>query len=302
MIVVSWNAREETLGCLRNLEALPEPELRVHVVDNGSTDGSAAAVAREHPQVDLLAFQDNRGFAAAANAGLRRALEEGAEWFFLLNNDARLEDGALKALLEAAERHPRAGLLGGRIYADRQRDVLWCCGVSLGWHFNLARLRGHGRRGRGRYEAEEEVDALTGCGLLIRREVLEQVGWLDEGFWVYVEDADYCLRAREAGFAVVYVPEAVMEHAGAGSTGGGYSPARKYLTAHGSALLARKHFRRRPGLALSLLIFDLLPLPLLLVSALFRRRLQGALAKGRGLRDGILGRSADRSVVARGKS
>jgi len=98
VIVVSWNAREETLGCLRNLEALPEPELRVHVVDNGSTDGSAAAVAREHPEADLLAFQDNRGFAAAANAGLRRALEEGAEWFFLLNNDARLEDGALKVI------------------------------------------------------------------------------------------------------------------------------------------------------------------------------------------------------------
>ena len=227
-VIVNWNGREETLGCLQSLAASRDVEVVVHVIDNGSADGSVGAVRAAYPEVRIQSFDENRGFAAAANAGMRAALESGAGFVFLLNNDARVEPDTLGRLLDAARRKPEAGIYGGKIFRDRAANRLWCCGVSMGWYFNLCRLRGFDRVDDGSYDREETVASLTGCGLLITREVLERIGLFDEDFFVYVEDADLCARARMEGFSCLYVPDAVMEHAGAGSTGGGYSPARKY--------------------------------------------------------------------------
>lgn len=299
VIVVNWNGRDATLQCLDLLARSEGPPLVVHVIDNGSEDDSVARIRAAHPEALLQLFPENRGFAAAANAGMRAALDAGAELVFLLNNDARVEPYTIARLAEAAARRPECGLYGGKIYADRAAGVLWCCGVRLGGWPNLGRLRGHGRRDRGEYDREEVVDSLTGCGLLVRREVLERVGLFDEAFWVYVEDADLCVRAREHGFACLYVPGATMEHRGAGSTGGGYSPARKYLTGYGSALFVRKHGRRRPGLVLGFLLLDVLTLPLLLAKGLLDGTYRAAWAKARGTLDGLAGRPLDRGVVER---
>jgi hypothetical protein len=129
----------------------------------------------------------------------------------------------------------------------------------------------------------------------VRREVFEQIGDLDESWFVYVEDADFCARARAAGWSAVYVPDAILEHAGAGSTGGGYSKARKYLTAHGSVIFLRRH--GTCGLWIGFLVLDVLAWPALLLVSALRGRAAGAWAKGRGMWDGMLGRPADRRVV-----
>jgi GT2 family glycosyltransferase len=297
VVVVNWNGRDTTLECLENLRAsLPEDAV-VHVVDNGSTDGSVDAVCQAHPWALVHPNTSNLGFAAGANVGIRAALEDGAEWVFLHNNDAVLEPGTVPALLGAAGRHPGAGLFGGRIYHQRSTDVLWCCGVRMGWAPNLAHLRGHQRRGAGRYLEEEEVGSLTGCGLLVHKDVWERIGVLDEAWFVYVEDADFCERARKAGFRCVYVPDAVMEHSGAGSTGGGYSPGRKYLTGYGSVLFLKRHGTFK--LWSSFLVFDVLLWPALVVVSILRGRVSSALAKGRGIVHGLIGRPADRGVVER---
>lgn len=295
VVVVTWNGWHRMPGCLESLRAVEAPPLTVHVVDNGSRDGTAELVEGTGEEIRLHRLPRNLGFAAGANAGIRAALEEGATHVLLMNDDARLRPDAVDALARAAERRPDCGLYGGRIYRSLESGVLWCCGVSLGWWPNLARLRGHGRRNGRLYTREEEVDALTGCGLLIAREVVERVGLLDEGYWVYVEDADLCARARRAGFRPLYVPGAVLEHPGSGSTGGGYSPARKYLTAHGSVRFLRRH--GTAALWTSFLLLDLLPWPLLLLAALPRGRTRGALQKGRGLLHGLLGRPPDQAVV-----
>lgn len=301
VVVVNWNGRDATLACLERLRAVRSPVIAVHVIDNGSSDDSVVRIRAAHPAARLQLFAENRGFAAAANAGIRAALADGARHVFLLNNDALVEPDTLARFAEAAARRPECGLYGGKIYLDRGANVLWCCGVKLGGHFNLGRLRGHGRPDRGDYEREEEVDSLTGCGLFVGREVFERIGLFDEAFWVYVEDADFCVRAREAGFACLYVPGATMEHPGAGSTGGGYSPARKYLTAYGSALFVRKHGRRYPAIGLGFFALDVLALPLLLAKGLVDGTARSAWAKARGIRDGLLGRPPDRGVVERGR-
>ena len=296
-VVVNWNGGEALLECLRSLGGASGMEPVIQLVDNGSGDGSAEAAEVCFPGLLVRRLGSNTGFAAGANAGIRAARAAGADLVFLLNSDAVLAPGALAALVEAAGRDPGAGLWGGKILQDPGSGRIWCAGVSLGWWPNLCRLRGHGRPGQGLYEREEDVDSLTGCGLLISREVLDRVGLLDERWFVYVEDADFCARARALGFRCRYVPAAVIHHAGAGSTGGGYSAARKYLSAHGAVSFLRRH--GTPGLWAGWLLLDLLPFPLLLPLQALRGRGRGYLAKGRGMWDALWGRPADRSVVER---
>jgi GT2 family glycosyltransferase len=297
VVVVNWNAADETSRCLEHLRALRPGPARVHVVDNGSTDGSAERIARERPDVRLHRHAENRGFAGGANAGVRAALAEGAGAVLLLNNDARVEPASLGALVEATARHPAAGLFGPKIFRDRAAKRLWCCGVVFRFGPNLAVLRGFDEIDAGRYDREEEAPSLTGCGLLVRREVFEAIGALDEGYFAYVEDADFCARANAAGFRCVYVPTSIVEHPGGGSSGGGYAPGRKYLTAHGAARFLRRHGTLARAVAFA--TWDVLLWPVLFAVAAARGDALAAWAKWRGTWDGIRGRPADLTWLAR---
>jgi GT2 family glycosyltransferase len=292
---VNWNSAAETLKCLDSLEALSPPLAAIHVVDNASKDDSVGAIARAHPRARIHLNPANAGFAGGVNPGLRAALGAGADWVLLLNNDATLQPDAVSRLLGAARERPDAGLLGGKIYRDRAAKILWCCGVDLGFGPNVGRLRGFGRKDDGRWDETETVDSLTGCGLLVRRAVFEKVGLLDESYFAYVEDADFALRAAEAGFRCVYEPTAVFEHKGGGSTGGGYSVGRKYLTAHGAARFLRRHGAFR--LWANFIVFDVLLWPLLFVVACLKGERKAAVAKLKGTIDGFLSRPPDLSLL-----
>jgi hypothetical protein len=294
-VVVNWNGAKDTLRCLASLAAVSPPLAAVHVVDNASTDGSQGRIRAAQPGVTLHENPRNEGFAAAANRGIRAALDGGAAWVLLMNNDATLEPEAVARLLAAVADAPRAGLAGGKIFRDRAAGVLWCCGVRIGWGPNIGRLRGFDQVDDGRFDRREVVDSLTGCGLLVKRAVFDRVGLLDQGYFAYVEDADFALRAREAGFECLYEPTARFEHAGGGSTGGGYSPGRKYLTAHGAARFLRRHGGLR--LWANFLVFDVLLWPLLFVVALAGGRAGGAWAKLRGTIHGLTRRPPDLSIL-----
>lgn len=296
-VVVNWNGGDGNLACLGSLLKAGMQASDIHFVDNGSVDGSVAKCADAFPGIVVDVTGENLGFAAAANRGIRAALQAGADAVWLMNNDATVEIGCLSALTEAVIHAPKCGLYGPRIYANQSADKLWCCGVTLGSGPNLGTLRGHGQAGRGRYETDENVAALTGCGLLILRSVFERVGVLDEAFFVYVEDAEFCSRARKAGFVPRYIAKAVMEHAGAGSTGGGYGRARKYLTAHGTVLYLKRHGTLRQWLCWALL--DVLAWPLVFVLALLRGRTGGAWGKLCGTLCALRGQAVNRRILGK---
>lgn len=290
-VIINWNGGEANHACIQSVLAAGISEANVHFVDNGSTDGSVESVEDRFPRLALQRTGENLGFAAAANIGIAAALEGGADGVLFMNNDAVLDPCALKAFVEAAERDPSAGLFGPRIYMDARRERLWCCGMDLGRGPNLVRLRGYGQRSSPRFETAREVDALTGCGLFVLRRVFEVAGAFDPAWFVYVEDADFSARARAQGFRPRYVPGAIVEHAGAGSTGGGYGRARKYLTAHGNALYLRRH--GTPRLWLNFVFWDVLLWPVLLCLEVLRGRAGAVWWKGRGLWDGLRGRPAN---------
>jgi GT2 family glycosyltransferase len=215
-VVLSWNGRDDTLDCLESLRGID-----TICVDNGSADGSADAVAERFPDVELIRTGVNLGFAAGNNVGIRRALERGADWVVLLNNDAIVRPGFAAALAAAAERHPDAGVLACKVYELEEPDVLWYAGGSFNPLLGYSgRVRGAHRRDDGSFDEEIEVDWATGAAMAVSREALERAGLLDEELFAYVEDVDWCLRIRDAGLRVVFVPPARAWHRVSASTGG----------------------------------------------------------------------------------
>ena len=235
-VVLNWNGGEDTLSALRSLEGIA-----TICVDNGSTDGSDAAVAAELPEVELLRTGTNLGFAGGNNAGIRRALERGADWVVLLNNDAVAEPGLAAALADAAANRPDAGLLACKIFLEDGRTVQYA-----GATFN-ARLGYSGRVATTGTDVLRDVDRADGAALAVSRAAAERAGLLDETLFMYVEDIEWSLRIRRAGFAVVFVPGARVRHKGSAASGGRASTTNLYYDTRNTIVVAERHARLPRG-------------------------------------------------------
>jgi GT2 family glycosyltransferase len=223
-VVVNWNGGVETQAALASLSGL-----EVICVDNGSTDGSDVLVEERFPDVELIRTGLNLGFSGGHNVGIRRALDRGADWVLLLNNDAVADAGVAAALADAAQARPDAGVLACKVFFSEPSDVLMYAGGSvhllLGW---WGRQEGFGHRDDGSFDVLRDVDRATGAAMAVSRDAIAAAGLLDEQLFAYAEDVDWCLRIRAAGFAVVFVPGAKVWHVGSASTGGLGSPTSLY--------------------------------------------------------------------------
>ena len=229
VVLVNWNQYEYTAACIRSLlaaDAPPGGTLRIVLVDNGSADGSGARLqAAFGGQIDVLCNGANRGFAGGNNAGIRQALANGADYVLLLNNDTVVAPDFLPALAARLEADPQVGAVTGKIYYAHDPTLLWAAGGQVRLWLGEAQNRGAGARDRGQYDQPQAVDFVTGCCLLASRAVWERVGPLDERYFLYYEDADWCLRLRAAGRLNWYEPRAHIWH-WAGAASKGAAPAR----------------------------------------------------------------------------
>jgi len=212
IILVNWNGWQDTLACVESCRTLSYPNFEMVVIDNGSTDDSVARIRKRFPDVRIITAGANLGFAGGNNLGITWALERGASYVWLLNNDTVVEETSLSALVEALERNPSAGIVGSKIYFFDRPATLWFAGgfvsPSRGWTYH----RGEGERDNGQYDSEEDIDYATGASLLVRREAVEQIGPMSEDYFLYWEETDWCERARQAGWRVVYVPTSRIWH------------------------------------------------------------------------------------------
>ena len=223
VIIVNWNAREDLRRCLESLYTEPKPQVayEVWVVDNASEDGSAGMVAAEFPQVQLIVNTDNAGFSKANNQAIAQT---GSRYVFLLNSDAFIHPGALEQLVAYADAHPQAGIVGPKVL-NVNGSVQFSCrrfpSLGAGFFRNtyLGRLFPHNKFARDYlmvsfdHAEDRAVDWVSGCAMLIRRDLLQKIGVLDERFYMYCEDVDLCQRAWEGGWEVIYAPQAVVTHA-----------------------------------------------------------------------------------------
>jgi len=289
-VVLNWNGLEDTLACLQSLSALDYEALETIVVDNGSRVSPRAAVSESHPQVEVIENDVNLGYAAGNNVGIGRALERGAEFVWILNNDLTVEPDSLDLLLQTARAHPRAAALGGKVLLAGSADRLWLAWGRVSWRQSLIELVGEGRQDDGSFDGEASVPWIPGCALLLRAEALREVGAFDAEYFAYHEDVDWAERARRSGWQSWFNGASRVHHAVHGSSGGAahYGGFRKYLSARNSVLYARRY-----GRSYQLAFFAaaiLLTLPFQFARRLASGEQEGVYKKVQGWRDALLGR------------
>lgn len=232
VVIVNWNGRHYLETCLPSvLGQTPAPE-RVIVVDNGSTDGSLDYLRRCWPGVEGLDAGANLGFSGGNNLGIRHALAAGAEYVLLLNNDAELLPGAFGELLEALRTAgPEVWAASPKILYRSRPEVIWSAGGRFDWWRGLPLDRGWNELDQGQYDRPELMSFANACCLLIRASVFREVGFLDDAYFMYFEDAEFAARAGREGARVAYRPAARVLHEVQGTTGssvGGSSPMALY--------------------------------------------------------------------------
>lgn len=229
IIVLNWNNYHDSKTGIESLLKADYPNKQIVVVDNASTDNSGILLREDFPDLLFIYNAENLGFARGCNVGIRAALQDkDAAYVLLFNNDAEATPNFLQKAVEVAESDKNIGLVGGKIlrspeckkiwYAGGYVDVWRCQGVTRGW----------GEIDRGQYDRGEEVDFVTGALMLIRREVLEKVGLLPEEYFFGVEEFDYSVAVKRAGYSLYYVPDFLVYHRGDGSHGN-YDPKYAYI-------------------------------------------------------------------------
>jgi GT2 family glycosyltransferase len=185
--------------------------VRVCLVDNGSTPPLDATLAKEYPEITTVRLPVNAGYAAACNAGLRWAQDAGVDYVLLLNDDTEVEASLVSTFLARADRLPKPAIVAPKILNALDRERIWSAGGVLGWPWLDSHNIGCGEADRG-YDESREVSWATGCALFFHRDVISKVGFWDERYFLYQDDVEWCMRARRSGVAVYFEPRARLFH------------------------------------------------------------------------------------------
>jgi GT2 family glycosyltransferase len=233
--------------CLGSVAEQTRIPYEVIVIDNASRDGTPALVTERYPEVRLIANSANAGFSVANNQGLKIA---SGRYRVLLNPDTVLKDQALDRMVEYLETHPDVGIVGGRMVEEDgslRRYETWCPSL-FSYLANSIMLRLRGDHGN------EDAEFVSGACLMVRQETMNQIGLLDENFFMYAEDADWCLRARQAGWKVRHYAEARLFHLAGGSSGGDVA-ARVVNIRQAKLYFFKKHYSWMSYALLKVIIF-----------------------------------------------
>jgi GT2 family glycosyltransferase len=237
IIVLNWNRPEDTVACVRSLKTLDYLAYQLLIVDNGSTDNSID-VFQNLDGIELLVIGENLGFAGGMNRGIKYALARGADFTLLLNNDVFVAKDMLDHLMVAMASDSSLGMVSPLIFYADEPERVWFSGMTFTDRIYVIRRGLHLQKPLSPIAL---VDFISGCAMLVRREVWERVGFFDERFFMYYEDLDLALRVRRSGYRLACVTDAKMWHALSASTGGKDSPIKQYYQVRSMLIFAKKH-------------------------------------------------------------
>ncbi len=257
IILIHYNESTDTRECVESLLALKTAQFKHHIiiVDNGSQKPLKLPKHLLTDNIEILRSEANLGFTGGNNLGISHATKQyQSDYFLLLNNDTVVAPEFAAQLYASALANPKAGIISSKIYFYKGREfhaqsyartqrgrVLWYAGGTIDWASVTAFHRGVDELDRGQFDAPASVDFATGCSMLIRREVIERIGILDKSYFLYFEDVDFCLRARQAGFVVMMEPTSHVWHKNAGSSDGTGSRIHVYYQSRNRLYLALRH-------------------------------------------------------------
>lgn len=263
VVIVNWNGKDDTVACLESLSkvVLGGNTLLPIVVDNGSTNDSVRVIKKKFPHIHLIENKTNVGFTGGNNIGMKYALEQGMDLIWLLNNDTIVDKNVLSFVFAFDD--PKVGATGSKIYFapgheyhhDRYKEsergkVFWYAGGIVDWNNMYASHRGVDEVDHGQYDVVEETPFITGCSLVVRKEVVQNVGMLDDRYFLYLEDLDWNIRVKKAGWKTMYTPTSIVWHVNAGSSGRPGNPIHEYYFTRNRLLLGMRYAPIRTKCAL----------------------------------------------------
>ena len=282
IIILNWNAYQLTLDCFFTIQLMNRTgcNIRVVVVDNASTaDYDLKYIDRFNGfhfslinykkipkskliKTELLKNSQNLGYAGGNNAGIRYAMDNGADYILILNNDTNVDSNLLIELLQAAKSHPKGGIFapkiyffpGGEFHKDRytksdRGNVIWAAGGEIDWQNIYGVNRGLDQVDTGQFNNLEQVDMVSGCCILLTKQAIQKLQGFDDRYFLYYEDVDLSIRAKKLGLEIWYVPTAKLWHRNAGSSGVG-SNLHDYFISRNRMLIGMQFAPLRTKLAL----------------------------------------------------
>jgi len=256
IVILNFNGLEDTLECIKSIKKLNNTTILV--VDNASTDKSKE-VLEKISGVRLIINKINLGFSGGNNVGIRYCLENKFDLMLVLNNDTLLADSTIEELLRGTK---AADIISPKIYfaknyefhKDRYKEkdlgkVIWYAGGNIDWQNVIGGHIGVDEVDNGQFDQAREIDFATGAAMLVKREVFEKIGLFDERYFLYLEDMDFCVRAKKAGFKIMYEPKAIVWHKNAQSLGGSGSKLQDYYITRNRLLFAFKFAKLKTKMA-----------------------------------------------------
>lgn len=238
-IILNTNRRIDTLACLDSLAKSTYANQRTIVLDNASTDGSKQVIEERYPEVLIISLKENLGYAGNNNVGIEAALGLGADWVFVLNEDVILAPDCLEELVKIAKSDPNIGIVGPLVYHNDEPETIQSAGGIIDGLWQSKHI-GQNQIDCHQYPDPRPVDWISGCAILVRREVIDQVGALDASFFYYWEEVEWCMRAKERGWQVWHVPKSKIWHKGVQRN---YSPSPNvtYYATRNRLMALKKH-------------------------------------------------------------
>ena len=211
VFVVTWNGNASLRRCLDSLRRLNYPRCQVFLIDNGSRRGSADSISSEFPEINVLSLPANLGYGGGCNAGLAWARDKGLDYALLLNDDTTADPELLTALVDRAEKTEGPTVVAPKILISQHPGIIWSAGGRLRWPWFKADHIGVGDD-QAQHSEPREVEWASGCALLVPISVIDAIGPMDERYFLYLEDVEWCLRLRRHGVRVWYEPKARLWH------------------------------------------------------------------------------------------
>lgn len=246
VIILNYKVKDQVIQCVMSVKRSSYKKLDIIVVDNDSADGLELEM-KKVPGVTFIETGVNAGYTGGNNIGIKRALENGNDYIFILNPDTTIESNTMKSLCDFAT-NKGAGVVGPKVLFSGTNKI-WYAGGSFDSLNVIGSHRGVNEEDHGQFDKYIETDYVTGAALFVDSEIFQKVGLFDEKFFLYYEDADFCFRAKQAGFLVMYYPQAVVYHKNAQSAGLG-SKLQDYYITRNRMLYASKFLPLRTRFAL----------------------------------------------------
>jgi GT2 family glycosyltransferase len=260
IVILNYNGVENTLECINSVNAVNKNNINLNliVVDNNSQDDSQKKLKKLN-NIKLILNSENLGFTGGMNSGIKYALENGAGRVILLNNDTYVHQDFLINLNTASQ---KGDIVAPKIYFApgyefhkkryKKSDlgkVIWYAGGKIDWLNVIGTHIGVDEVDSGQFNSQKEIDFATGCCLLVKREVFEKIGFLDDKYFLYLEDMDFSVRAKKNGFKIIFEPKSIIWHKNASSAGGSGSPLQDYYITRNRLIFALKYAKLRTKMA-----------------------------------------------------